>query len=267
MPVVAEKDLVYSTTDGLTLDVYRDPDVANGAALIDVHGGGWFRGDKSKEADWAARLAQNGYLVVVPNYRETPRAYYPAPLEDMDAVLDWLRAGGYTFDRGRIGAVGSSAGGNMTAELGIRYGIPVVSLSGILDIDDWMERHPDVVPARDDTQDFAGASAGINQGGRNDPFYKWAVLNYLEDRTDRLVEATPVHRVSPATGPMFLANSLDEFVPNSGVVALAAALVDNGVPSTTRFLAGSRHAKGYLDDVYDQTVTFLNQHLLGGSAG
>ncbi len=31
--------------------------------IIDIHGGGWFRGDKAKDEDWATRLADLGYMV------------------------------------------------------------------------------------------------------------------------------------------------------------------------------------------------------------
>ncbi|MGC7950665.1 alpha/beta hydrolase, partial [Bacillus sp. II_CA] len=82
--------------------------------------------------------------------------YYPAPLADMDHVYQWVLAHveefGYAKDK--IGAVGSSVGGNMSVELAIKYGIPAVSLSGILDIDAWLEAHQDVVPAPDTSQNF-----------------------------------------------------------------------------------------------------------------
>lgn len=262
MSISTTTDIAYSSDGVSKLDVYHDPDHANGAAVIDIHGGGWFRGSKDKDADWASRLAAEGYLVVVPEYHDVPDGYYPAPLEDMDHVWQWLQASDLTFDRHRIGAVGSSAGGNMSVELAIKYGIPAVSLSGILDIDDWLTKHADVVPAPDNPQNFAGASSGINQGGANDAFYKWFIMNYFHERTDRLTEGTPVHRVSPKTGPVYLANSLNEFVPTSGVLTFTEAMVRNDVPVVAQFLSGSRHAKGYLDDVYDQTVQFLNHYLL-----
>ncbi|CDP49046.1 alpha/beta hydrolase [Propionibacterium freudenreichii] len=151
MSISTTTDIAYSSDGVSKLDVYYDPDHANGAAVIDIHGGGWFRGSKDKDADWASRLAAEGYLVVVPEYHDVPDGYYPAPLEDMDHVWQWLQASDLTFDRHRIGAVGSSAGGNMSVELAIKYGIPAVSLSGILDIDDWLAKHADVVPAPDNS--------------------------------------------------------------------------------------------------------------------
>lgn len=258
--MMIKTDLVYDTKNNLALDLYYDSDHASRGALIDIHGGGWFRGDKAKDADWATTLADAGYLVVVPNYRITPAAYYPAPLADMDQVVAWLQKSDYDFDHKKIGVVGSSAGGNMAIELGIKYGFPIVSLSGIIDIAPWLETHQDVVAHPDVTQDFTNsASAQINQTGSDDSFYKWFVTNYFADQTDKYHAATPFFHVTPTTGPMYLANSLNEFVPLSGVTRLVQALSDNGIPSTSRLLVGTRHAKGYLADVSTDVLAFLDQ--------
>lgn len=256
-----DTDIVYEPNHQLKLDAYHDPSKPFLGLIIDIHGGGWFRGDKTKDADWAERLASLGYQVLVPNYRLTPEVYYPEPLADMTSLMDWVLKS--EFNQMPIGVVGSSAGGNMAVEMAIKYGIPAVSLSGILDIDDWLAHHQDVVASEGDTSGFnQTASASINQTGSNDAFYKWFVMNYFNQRTDELEQATPLHRINSKTGPLYLANSLDEFVPTSGALRVADALTEAKVPFELNFLTGSRHAKGYLDDVFDQTATFLQQHVL-----
>lgn len=260
--LASKLDVIYDSKHNLALDIYQPATGTAKGAIIDIHGGGWFRGDKSKDADWATRLAQENFFVVVPNYRITPEAYYPAPLDDMDTLMEWLKTSSYDFDHDHILAVGSSAGGNMTVELGIKYGIPIVSLSGILDIDEWLNSHQDVVAKQDQTQDFnKQASATINQDGANDPFYKWFVTNYFDGRTDQYEDATPYHRVSDKTGPMYLANSLNEFVPTSGVLTMAQTLSDHQIPFTLRMVPGTEHAKGYLDAVNDDVINFINQNI------
>lgn len=261
--LVIKKDVEYDPINHQVTDIYYDGDLKEArGALIDIHGGGWFRGNKSKDADSSERFVGEGFLVVTPAYRITPKAYYPAPLEDMDHLYEWLKKSDLPFDHDHIGAFGSSAGGNMVVELGIKCGIPIASLSGILDIDDWLGKHEDVVAAEGDTSGFnSTASANINQTGANDPFYKWFVTNYFDGRTDQYAEATPYHRVTDKTGPMYLANSLNEFVPTSGVLTLAQALTDHQIPYTTRMVPGSRHAKGYLDDVYDDVVALLKRNV------
>lgn len=256
-----KKDIVYDENRHLTLDAYHEESKPYLGLIIDIHGGGWFRGDKSKDEDWATRLATLGYMVLVPNYRMTPDVYYPEPLSDMNSLMTWINRSEY--NQMPIGVVGSSAGGNMAVEMAIRYGIPAVSLSGILDIDDWLAKHKDVVAAEGDTSGFnQQASSTINQNGANDAFYKWFVMNYFNQRTDELEAATPVHRVTEKTGPMYLANSLNEFVPTSGLLAMASALTDAQVPFELNMVPGTRHAKGYLDDVFNETVDFLQRHVL-----
>lgn len=257
-----ETDVVYDSAHNLGADLYYPNTETARGAVIDIHGGGWFRGDKAKDADWAARLAGEGFFVVVPNYRYAPADHYPAPLEDMATLYEWVTHSSYPFDHAHLAVVGSSAGGNMAVEMGIKYGIPVVSLSGILDIDSWLSEHADVVAAEGDTSGFnSSASSTINQDGANDAFYKWFVTNYFDDHQDEYAAGTPYHRVTDATGPMYLANSLNEFVPVSGVLTLTDTLVAHGIPVTSRFLTGTRHAKGYLEDVYDETLLFLNQFI------
>ncbi|KRK71067.1 alpha/beta hydrolase [Lacticaseibacillus nasuensis] len=251
-------DLPYHSDTNLTADVYL-PTNSPRATIIDIHGGGWFRGDKAKDADWAQRLTAAGYAAVVPNYRIGKAGVYPAPLCDMTALVKWLRGSDLPLPTDRLAAVGGSAGGNMAVELAIAYGMPAVSLSGIFDIEAWLAAHPTVIPNAGDTSDFnQRASATINQDGANDAFYKWFVLNYLADDPTMAHNATPAYHVTTTTGPLFLANSLHEFVPTSGMMQMAAALTAKRVPFTMQLLTGTRHAKGYLDDVWPAMLLWLN---------
>lgn len=246
-------DIVYDPEHSLTTDLYLPAGPMIGG-IIDIHGGGWFRGDKSRDADWARRLTARGFAVLTPNYRMTPDVHYPAPLEDMDTLMTWIQTNKAGFPKEHLGAVGGSAGGNMAIELALKYGIPAVSLSGIVDMDRWLYDHRDVEATPPAEESFEGrASADINQIGRDDGFYKWFVARYIGDAE----RTSPYHRTSSRSGPIFLANSLDEFVPYSGVLTLASALANDGVASTVRILPGKRHAKGYLDDVFEESVTFL----------
>lgn len=252
-----KNDIVYDTQHDLKLDLYGPDGPARGG-IIQIHGGGWFRGDKAKDADWAERWAARQYFVIVPNYRIAPAFHYPAAQVDMETLMDWVQKTRLPFDKAHLAAVGSSAGGNMAVELALQYGIPAISLSGILDIGDWLAAHKDVVAAEGDTSDFnQRASATINQDGPNDAFYKWFITDYIAPSD--YGKATPAPRVTPKSGPMYLANSLNEFVPTSGLFQMGEALSRVQVPFTLRTVIGSRHAKGYLDDVFDELNLFLQK--------
>ena len=254
--VETKLNLSYGDLPAQVTDLYFPAAKARGAVIV-IHGGGWFRGDKSKDADLGAMFAEQGYLAVVANYRIGYEGHYPAPLTDMDQLYTWLKASDLDFPREHVAVFGSSVGGNMSAEMAIKYGLPAVSLSGIFDIADWLEQHPDVDGSLDHKNNFGGPSSEINQDGADDPFYKGFVENYFGGRTDQYVAATPSHRVSATTGPMYIANSLNEFVPNSGVLMMATALASKGVPFTLRLVPGTHHAKGYLDVVRGDVLRFV----------
>lgn len=256
-----EHDIAYGT-QGQTLDIYRG-DGSAGTVIV-LHGGGWYKGDKAKDADLGQAFADAGYVAVVPNYRLAPAATFPAQIDDVLAVLDWVRISLTDADVERVAVFGSSAGGNLAMELAARRGIPAAIWSGLIDLAGTMTLTEGVEPQRpaDADPDVQSApSATINQGGRDDPLYRWAVLNLLGDDTSRLADATVLDRITDQTGPVLLVNSLDELVPAVEVVATQRALIEAGIPHETIILAGQRHAKGYKDDVWAETLQFLSRAL------
>ena len=112
-------DVEYGTVGSvrLLLDVYsRDVSAevdAARAAIILIHGGGWFRGDKSKETSLASKLVDAGYLVFAVNYREAPDATFPASRDDVLAAAKWAEASDWAFDRSRVAFFGGSAGSQL----------------------------------------------------------------------------------------------------------------------------------------------------------
>jgi dienelactone hydrolase len=111
----------------LKLDLYQPAGdtVAQRPALIWVHGGGFYTGDKSEVESRARYFAQRGYVVATINYRllaPAPchgTAHYDecraAALEaqhDGQAAVRWLRknASAYGIDTNRIAMGGGSAG-------------------------------------------------------------------------------------------------------------------------------------------------------------
>ncbi|MDR2377875.1 MAG: alpha/beta hydrolase [Bifidobacteriaceae bacterium] len=259
-----ERDLPYGSDPRHRLDIYH-PANPNGALLLDIHGGGWFQGDKSKEAALATRLSDAGYLVAAPNYRFADGAsgvnLYPAQVDDMLAAVAWLRnASTLAFDHDRIGAVGGSSGGNLAFELALSLGAPGASWSGLLDLAGFLARHGDAVPHKvviDDSR----PSAEIDQGGADPGYYKWLVFNLLGPDLDGLDVATPISRITGASGPMFFANSMDELVPPEEPLIAASALMRAGVPARAMLFEGSRHAGAYLDDVFIETLRFFDHYL------
>lgn len=254
------QEMIYDMENQLACDVYQ-PNVTKGTIIL-IHGGGWFRGDKQKESALAEQLGTIGYLVIAPNYRLAPNYLYPAALNDVLKVYDWLLASDLPVEKGKIAALGSSAGGNLAIELALQKGIAAASWSGIIDLADWVAKHPDVVAEMNQNPNFdQQESRQIDRGGTNDDFYKWFILNYVGQDQVLLQQADPLQRVSAESGPIFLANSLEELVPLSGVYKLQQSLAEQKVPSESKLIAGSQHGEGYADEVFANTLNFLQEYL------
>ena len=257
------RDVEYADAGSVLqrLDVYSksvsdDADRAR-AAIVLVHGGGWFRGDKSKEGTLAALLVDAGYIVFAPNYREAPDATFPASRDDVQAAAQWALASDWLFDRSKLAFFGGSAGGNLVVEASIATGRPAVSWSGMFDLLGIVEATDDL-PATPTTQDLnAMKSADINQTGRNDAFLRWTILNEVGGDRGLLAAASTTRHASAKGGPVFLANSLAEFVPVDDARAMQAALSAVGIATTLQLIPGTRHAEGYMAAAIGPSLAFL----------
>jgi acetyl esterase/lipase len=259
----AEKDVPYGPAALQKLDIYT-PAKPNGAAIIDIHGGGWVQGDKAKEVAIATTFAAAGYLVAAVNYRlaDGPDAVrYPAQINDIETVWEWLMCCGYEFDRSRVGAFGASSGGNLAVELAARHGAPAAAWSGLLDLEGFMAIHQSTTPVRANINTNT-ASDHIDQGGANDEYYKWLVLNLLDGEEDKLHDATVLHRITSKCGPLLVAASTNELVPVHEVLKVASAMIDANRPVQTLIVPGIAHGEGYLDAALAPTLDFFAYHLV-----
>lgn len=109
-------DICYGAHPLQKLDVYRPKGEAGRLpVIVNVHGGGWVYGDKELYQYYAMSLAQRGFAVVNFSYRLAPEDKFPAQIEDVKAVFDWVHthADQYGMDAGKLFAVGDSAGANL----------------------------------------------------------------------------------------------------------------------------------------------------------
>lgn len=105
------------------LDLYLPTPGQEFNTLVWFHGGGLTSGSKDgrETRAIAASLARAGVAVVVPNYRLSPQAAFPAYVEDAAAAVAWTL--GHIADHGgdarRVFVGGHSAGGYLTLMLGM----------------------------------------------------------------------------------------------------------------------------------------------------
>lgn len=118
-------DLNYAD-DGMayhTLDVYlpqRERPRHGYPVVIHIYGSAWFSNASKGQADIntiVAALLEAGYAVVCPNHRSSADAHFPAQINDIKAVVRWVRASAREmgFDTRFVATSGFSSGAHLAA--------------------------------------------------------------------------------------------------------------------------------------------------------
>ncbi|WP_296722560.1 alpha/beta hydrolase [Erythrobacter sp.] len=100
---------------GQSLDIWLPESAASDADLPVVifwYGGGWAKGDRTAYAFAGRALANQGFLVVIPDYRKVPQVRFPAFLDDGAEAAAWVEdnIAQYGGDPTRLAFMGHSAG-------------------------------------------------------------------------------------------------------------------------------------------------------------
>ena len=124
-------DLPYKSGASLTsyeqerckLDLYLPAEPKGCPTLVWFHGGGLTGGQKASAQTVAVArsLAQGGVAVASVNYRLSPKAKFPAYLEDAAAAFAWIKAhiAAHGGDSGKVFIGGHSAGAYVTLMVGL----------------------------------------------------------------------------------------------------------------------------------------------------
>jgi len=101
------------------LDLYLPNSAKASAVLIWFHGGGLRAGDKTHEKEIvpiALKFAEHGIAFIAVNYRLSPKAQYPAYVDDASASIQWVieHISDYNFLKNKVFVGGHSAGGYLT---------------------------------------------------------------------------------------------------------------------------------------------------------
>lgn len=112
-------DLAYGPHPANLLDLHLPEDRSvQHPVLLQVHGGGWRRGTKEREArPLVYSMAKNGWVCVSISYRLSPEATFPDHLIDVKRAIAWIREhiARWGGDPSFIAITGGSAGGHLAA--------------------------------------------------------------------------------------------------------------------------------------------------------
>ncbi len=239
----------YETVQGVdpnltSVDIYTPPADAHGKCadrplVVWIHGGGWAGGDKSEYMADKVKLFNNaGYVFASLNYRLTnksltpPAPQYPVHNRDAAAAVAWLANHGSEIgvDTGKIGVLGHSAGGGITAALSTdqRYlgahGLPLSTIrcAGSMD----------------------GEGYDVTAGATTSP-PEWRPTYTDAFGTDPAVwaDASPINHVAAGKGiPKFFIAARGTDWRTQQHLAFIAALQSAGVPTTVLDVRALEHA-------------------------
>jgi acetyl esterase/lipase len=222
--------------DKPTLTIYRAARVANGTGVVVAPGGGYGALAMDHEGrQVAAYFNAMGVSAYVLKYRLGPKYHHPIELGDAQRAIRLVRSKarelGVAPDR--IGMMGFSAGGHLTATAGTHFD------SGRADATDAIDRassRPDFLILGYPVISFDPAIA-----------HAGSVRNLLGDKPDpKLIELLSNElQVTPQTPPTFLFHTTaDTAVPAENSVRFYLALKKNKVPAEMHIFENGPHGVG-----------------------
>lgn len=255
-----ETDLDYLGPDRAEkLDMYMPSEIAAGARLpgiVIIHGGGFTGGDKgaAREQNIGNTLAANGYVCVSINYAlaKEGQPTWPQNVHDCKRAVRFLRknAEKYHVDPDHIGVIGGSAGGHLTAMLGLTG-----SESGL-------------DPAGPDAAISCRVQAIVPMYGPATLKKDTVMLPGTREQVPELYKlASPAtHATADDPPALILHGTADTTVPYSESEELAAALKQAGVEHQLVLVEGAPHTfhlQPTQQDLRPLVLGFFDKHLKG----
>jgi len=135
-------DIPYGPHPRQALDIYLPDSPAMAPIVLCVHGGGWSVGDKEQYASVGERLAREGFMAVIANYRLSPDVQHPAHVEDVAQAVAWCyhHAAEYGADRERLCLLGHSTGAYLVALVALEqrflaaHGVPATAIRRVVGV-------------------------------------------------------------------------------------------------------------------------------------
>ena len=232
-------------------------------AVLFIHGGGWYKGERASMANLAQALAAKGFVTATISYRLSGEAKFPAAMQDCKAAVRFLRANAAKFgiEAKAIGVTGLSAGGHLAALLATSGGVKELEGDG---------GHADTSSAvqagiaMGAQSDLESPRIGELSGKPDDPFYR----TFLGDSQSKIPQtyalASPRHHLDKTDPPLlFMSGELDD--PSTHSDDTRSDLEKFGIPTGLTLIPQAPHAffgqQKAFDTCVSASVEFFTKHL------
>ncbi len=221
--------------------------------LLQIHGGGWRRGNKEREArPLVYSMAKNGWVCVSIGYRLSPAATFPDHLIDVKRAIAWVRdnIAQWGGDASFIAVTGGSAGGHLAALAALTANDPAYQAE---------------FPASDTSVQACIPLYGIHDLlDRNRIRYPWPFIERIVMKVSPQADpeawekASPISRVGPGAPPFFvLHGSHDSLVPPEESRQFVGALRAESAEVHFAELPGATHG-------FDVLHSLRSRHVVHG---
>lgn len=265
------------------LDVYIPAKPAEKYPVaVYVYGSAWMSnsGKGSSPSAIGSALLKAGYAVVQPNHRSSSDAKFPAQIQDIKAVVRWIRANAakYKFDTAFIGISGESSGGHLAALAGTTNGVKTRTVGSITsDIEGAIGSNTAFSSSVQAVADWFGPTeivkmdscgSSMDHSGTSSP-EGMLLGGVVSSKKDLAATASPITYVDADDPPFFIVHGTsDQIVPICESIFLDAALREAGSVSKFTKVDGGGHGTGTTVEPYlGQMVAFFDEAKSSMTAG
>ncbi len=258
-------DINYAGDDNVyhTLDIYLPKEVKDSyPVVIHIYGSAWFSNNSKGAADIGTickALLDAGYAVVTPNHRSSGDAKFPAQINDIKAVVRFVRgeAAKYKFDTSFIATSGFSSGAHL-ASLAATSG-------GVKELEGELGAYTSQSSSVDAASEWSGPIDLMNMDCGDammmNPSPEETLMGFNKaGNEDKFATLSPIHYIDKNDPPIIIFHGKnDNVVPSCQAPEFYDTLQKAGVKSEITLVEGGGHGMNmYSEENLAKMVKFLN---------
>lgn len=250
------------TTMDLKMDIIYPHESHEGKlpCIVWICGGGWIQLDRHAHVPNLVDLARAGYVIASVDYRDSNYVSFPGQLEDIKAAIRFLRANAdrYHIDPEKIGVMGESAGGHLTAMTAVTGDRKEFDKGAYLEYSSSVQAAlPWYMPSDFTKFPKRPGSSGLLPESR-------LLGKDVEMDPSAADISNPLLYISDVTPPMLMIHgTVDQVVPFNQSEIFYDALIEAGLDAELVAIEGANHADQHFfqEEVWDLIQDFFDRKL------